>query len=229
MFVLFSEQQIKRNKHGQLCNRGQVLFLMGGAPPRKDSDGRSHGNVILRLSFPQRASSKAGAKYGSPILSKGLGEAGSDIFPSTSCLCPNKWNNSPTPQRFLSTFTSTSRRLYNMGKLSSSPLLRVSTWKLEPEPSTFAPSSAWSNKDMDPVPPDMRTWTTFNYVTYWISDAANASMWAFASSMLAIGLSWFVTWSYYLTQRTMAKAHLIGGKRSSRLPWGTSLWGSLWY
>ncbi|KAN0105611.1 NCS1 nucleoside transporter family [Russula decolorans] len=78
-----------------------------------------------------------------------------------------------------------------MGRLSSSPLLCPSAWKLEPEPSTFAPSSAWSNKDMDPVPPDMRTWTTFNYVAYWISDAANASMWAFASSMLAIGLSWW--------------------------------------
>jgi Permease for cytosine/purines, uracil, thiamine, allantoin len=82
--------------------------------------------------------------------------------------------------------------LYRMGKLLSFSLLRPSAWKLEPEPSTFAPSSAWSNKDMDPVPPDMRTWTTCNYVTYWISDAANASMWAFASSMLAIGLSWFV-------------------------------------
>ncbi|KAF8502914.1 NCS1 nucleoside transporter family [Russula emetica] len=79
-----------------------------------------------------------------------------------------------------------------MGKLLSSPLPRPSAWKLEPEPSTFAPSSAWSNKDMDPVPPNsMRTWTTFNYVAYWISDAANASMWAFASSMLAICLSWW--------------------------------------
>jgi len=79
-----------------------------------------------------------------------------------------------------------------MGKLLSSPLPRPSAWKLELEPSTFAPSSAWSNKDMDPVPPNsMRTWTTFNYVAYWISDAANASMWAFASSMLAICLSWW--------------------------------------
>ncbi|KAH9982021.1 cytosine-purine permease [Russula compacta] len=71
-----------------------------------------------------------------------------------------------------------------------SRLARPFVWKLEPEPSTFAPSSAWSNKDMDPVPPEMRTWTTFNYVAYWISDAANVSTWALASSMLAVGLSW---------------------------------------
>lgn len=43
---------------------------------------------------------------------------------------------------------------------------------------------------MDPVPPEKRTWTTWNYVAYWISDAANAAIWQLASSMLAIGLSW---------------------------------------
>lgn len=43
---------------------------------------------------------------------------------------------------------------------------------------------------MDPVPPHLRTWTTLNYVAYWISDATNVATWAFASSMLAIGLSW---------------------------------------
>jgi nucleobase:cation symporter-1, NCS1 family len=44
---------------------------------------------------------------------------------------------------------------------------------------------------MDPVPLNMRTWTMFNYVTYWISDATNVGTWALASSMLAIGLSWY--------------------------------------
>jgi len=43
---------------------------------------------------------------------------------------------------------------------------------------------------MDPVPLHLRTWSTFNYVAYWISDAANVGTWALASSMLAIGLSW---------------------------------------
>jgi len=43
---------------------------------------------------------------------------------------------------------------------------------------------------MDPVPPEKRTWTTWNYVAYWISDATNAGIWQLASSMLATGLSW---------------------------------------
>ncbi|KAI0703798.1 NCS1 nucleoside transporter family [Cytidiella melzeri] len=68
--------------------------------------------------------------------------------------------------------------------------LKPSAWALEPSPSTFAPSSRWSNKDMDPVPPSKRTWSTYNYVAYWISDATNAAVWELASSMLAVGLSW---------------------------------------
>ncbi|KAJ6619766.1 permease for cytosine/purines, uracil, thiamine, allantoin-domain-containing protein [Mycena sp. CBHHK59/15] len=66
----------------------------------------------------------------------------------------------------------------------------LSRWALEPDASTFAPSSKWSNKDMDPVPPHLRTWTTWNYVAYWISDATNTASWELASSMIAIGLSW---------------------------------------
>ncbi|KAI0319812.1 cytosine-purine permease [Amylostereum chailletii] len=67
---------------------------------------------------------------------------------------------------------------------------RLSAWRLEPEPSTFAPSSLWSNKDMDPVPPERQTWRTFNYIAFWISDAANPAVCELASSMLALGLSW---------------------------------------
>ena len=65
------------------------------------------------------------------------------------------------------------------------------TWSLEPEVSTFAENSSWTNKDMDPVPPHKQTWTTFNYVTFWISCSVNATVWQLGSSMLAIGLSWY--------------------------------------
>ncbi len=43
---------------------------------------------------------------------------------------------------------------------------------------------------MDPVPPRKRTWSTWSYVAYWMSDAATVSGWQLASSMLAVGLSW---------------------------------------
>ena len=80
-------------------------------------------------------------------------------------------------------------------------LAKRKTWELEPEPSTFAPNSAYSNKDMDPVPPHLRTWTTLNYIMYWISDATNVAVWELASSMLAIGLSWCVTFPVYVRFR----------------------------
>ncbi|KAF7374888.1 hypothetical protein MSAN_00374900 [Mycena sanguinolenta] len=63
-------------------------------------------------------------------------------------------------------------------------------WALEPEVSTVAPSSKWTNKDMDPVPEHLRTWTTWNYIAYWISDSTNTASWELASSMIAVGLSW---------------------------------------
>jgi NCS1 family nucleobase:cation symporter-1 len=110
-------------------------------------------------------------------------------------------------------------------KLLSSQLPYPSAWKLNPEPSTFAPNSTWSNNDMGPVPLDMCTWTTFNYISFWISDAANAPMWAFASSMLAIGLSWFVVLlrcvtdhrsplmpTIYLAYRWQALEHHLGDR-----------------
>ncbi|KAI0281859.1 cytosine-purine permease [Russula aff. rugulosa BPL654] len=64
------------------------------------------------------------------------------------------------------------------------------TWSLEPEVSTFAENSSWTNKDMDPVPVHKQTWTTLNFVTFWISCSVNATVWQLGSSMLAIGLSW---------------------------------------
>lgn len=33
-----------------------------------------------------------------------------------------------------------------------------SSWALKPEKTTFA-ANGWSNKDIDPVPPRLRTWT----------------------------------------------------------------------
>lgn len=68
--------------------------------------------------------------------------------------------------------------------------LQPKRWALQPEPSSFAPNSKYSNRDMDPVPEHLRTWTTMNYIFYWVSDGFNVAAWELASSMIAIGLSW---------------------------------------
>lgn len=48
----------------------------------------------------------------------------------------------------------------------------------------------WSNADLDPVLPEFQTWRTYNFITYWISDAFAVSNWRIGSSLIAIGLSW---------------------------------------
>lgn len=80
---------------------------------------------------------------------------------------------------------------------TSTPLRNGSAWKrfkekieLPVNQSSFAPSSKWSNADLDPVPPEKQTWRTYNFVTYWISDAFAVSNWRIGSSLIAIGLSW---------------------------------------
>lgn len=44
--------------------------------------------------------------------------------------------------------------------------------------------------DLDPIRKENRKWTIFSLIAYWLSDAFNAATWEFASSMLAIGLSY---------------------------------------
>ncbi len=47
----------------------------------------------------------------------------------------------------------------------------------------------WSNEDLDPTPPEKRTWTWVNYVTfYWGLSFGN---WTLGSTMVGIGLNWW--------------------------------------
>ncbi|KAJ5658359.1 uncharacterized protein N7484_002008 [Penicillium longicatenatum] len=48
----------------------------------------------------------------------------------------------------------------------------------------------WTNRDLDPVPKDMRKWTVLSFIGYWISDCFSVANWQLASSIIAIGLSW---------------------------------------
>ncbi|WVQ80859.1 hypothetical protein IAT38_002966 [Cryptococcus sp. DSM 104549] len=65
-------------------------------------------------------------------------------------------------------------------------------WQVPVNPSTFAPNgdNRWSNKDMDPVPEEDRKWTTFNYISYWVSDGFSPAVLQMAGAMIALGLSW---------------------------------------
>ncbi|KAF9514500.1 hypothetical protein BS47DRAFT_1392449 [Hydnum rufescens UP504] len=66
----------------------------------------------------------------------------------------------------------------------------LKAWELHPEPSTLATNPNYSNKDMDPTPPDQRVWSMFSYISLWISDAFNTASWELASASISLGLGW---------------------------------------
>jgi nucleobase:cation symporter-1, NCS1 family len=51
-------------------------------------------------------------------------------------------------------------------------------------------SSGLYNKDLAPVPPERRTWRTYNYAALWISMSVNIPTYLLASGMIAGGMSW---------------------------------------
>lgn len=47
----------------------------------------------------------------------------------------------------------------------------------------------WSNEDLDPTPPEKRTWRWWNYVTFYVG--LSFGNWTLGSTMIGIGLSWW--------------------------------------
>ncbi|GAA6013384.1 hypothetical protein JCM10207_000877, partial [Rhodosporidiobolus poonsookiae] len=50
-------------------------------------------------------------------------------------------------------------------------------------------STRWSNADMDPVPENKRTWTSWDLASYWMSDQFAPATWDLASTAVAYGLT----------------------------------------
>src|ERR1700722_16805494 len=51
-------------------------------------------------------------------------------------------------------------------------------------------NSSLYNKDLAPVPPQLRTWGTYNYTALWIAMSVNIPTYLLASAMIAGGMSW---------------------------------------
>jgi len=52
-------------------------------------------------------------------------------------------------------------------------------------------SSSWLwNKDLAPIPPERRTWGTYNYAALWIAMSVNIPTYLMASAMIAGGMDW---------------------------------------
>lgn len=49
-------------------------------------------------------------------------------------------------------------------------------------------SSRWSNKDLDPVPENQRTWSAWDLASYWSSDQLAPATWDLGSTLVGLGL-----------------------------------------
>src|SRR6202451_3582298 len=52
-----------------------------------------------------------------------------------------------------------------------------------------ASSSLW-NKDLAPIPPNQRTWGTYNYAALWVAMSVNIPTYMLASAMIEGGMNW---------------------------------------
>ncbi|KAK8214833.1 uracil permease [Zalaria obscura] len=94
-----------------------------------------------------------------------------------------------------------------------------------------------ANEDLKPVEPARRTWGSWNFVAFWISDSFNINTWMISSSNIVDGLSWWQSWLCVwrgysiagcfvcMTGRIGATYH-ISFPVTSRSSFG--IWGSLW-
>ncbi|KAL5113593.1 hypothetical protein ACEQ8H_008541 [Pleosporales sp. CAS-2024a] len=110
------------------------------------------------------------------------------------------------------------------------------SWKVEQPKSAFAQGNArWTNKDLDPVPRHARKWGVTSFISYWVSDAFNAATWQFASSIIAIGLTWreslgIVALAFFMISfvialnGAMGVLHHVPFPVLARASWG--FWGS---
>ncbi|PVI04329.1 uracil permease [Periconia macrospinosa] len=108
--------------------------------------------------------------------------------------------------------------------------------KVDQPISAFAEGNQrWTNKDLDPVPPNNRKWGVTSFIAYWVSDAFNAATWQFGAGIIAIGLSWresigIVALAFFIVSIVIALNGAIGVIHHAPFPvlarasWG--FWGS---
>lgn len=89
-------------------------------------------------------------------------------------------------------------------------LTTTEAWVLPKEESAIAPENVWTNRDLDPVPEGMRTWTRTTFVLYWMSDLVSAGTWAAVAGLIALGLTWWECVLAVLVGGTMVALVITG-------------------
>ncbi len=129
------------------------------------------------------------------------------------------------PERSLACITTT------MGILQRRPRLTLTKPRLR-----LSQETALDNHDLRPVPPSKRTWTSIDWISYWISDQFAPATWQLGASMAATGVTAraalpTVFFGFLCIGVVMWAAGVIGATYHvafpviNRAPWG--IYGSL--
>jgi len=72
-------------------------------------------------------------------------------------------------------------------------------------------SKTWSNEDLDPTPPEKRTWRWWNFVTFYLGIAMGN--WTLGSTMVGIGLNWWQSIIVIAVSQTISSAAMFFNSR----------------
>ncbi|MCO5599917.1 hypothetical protein L7F22_054024 [Adiantum nelumboides] len=64
----------------------------------------------------------------------------------------------------------------------------------DPLPGQSMAESFLNNEDLRPVEPERRTWSSWSFVAFWISDGLNLNTFMISSLAISLGLSWYAAW-----------------------------------
>lgn len=93
-------------------------------------------------------------------------------------------------------------RAHNFGQ-NARAKTTVKGWVLPKQESSWAPPGTWTNIDLDITPTSRQTWTAWTILGYWMSDVVSIQSWQTGSSILAVGLTWFVMAATPISQRQL--------------------------
>ncbi|GAB7350406.1 hypothetical protein MBLNU459_g1022t1 [Dothideomycetes sp. NU459] len=113
----------------------------------------------------------------------------------------------------------------------------ASKLEVDSEPGLTNAQLMLANEDLKPVEPARRTWSSINFVAFWISDSFNINTWMISSSNIVDGLSWWQSWlcvwiGYAIAACFVCLTGRIGSKYHISFPVVSrssfGVWGSLW-
>ncbi|GAA6061366.1 hypothetical protein JCM10212_005820 [Sporobolomyces blumeae] len=61
--------------------------------------------------------------------------------------------------------------------------------ELPRQASTLAPEDIYTNADLDPTPPERRTWGMFTWASFWVAASLDPAFWQTGASLVPLGLS----------------------------------------